>query len=152
MLHLHDVPGFLRRYFATFICAFLLACFSCALTAIVVVEGRFSTVREQANYTVILVMTASLVLSIGNMLVVRGRPWGVWVVVALLLVNLLALLVSYGPRSSNLLFLIITVLSLSGLYLLNSQRQREMRSRLVAIRKSRINLLKAMHAGNRQNH
>ncbi|WP_433912130.1 hypothetical protein [Pseudomonas vranovensis] len=97
-------------------------------------------------------MTASLVLSIGNMLVVRGRPWGVWVVAALLLVNLLALLVSYGPRSSNLLFLVITVLSLSGLYLLNSQRQREMRSRLVAIRKSRIKLLKAMHPGNRQNH
>lgn len=152
MVHLHDVPGFLRRYFPTFICAFLLACFSCALTAVVVVDGHFASVTEQANYTVVLVMIASLVLCIGNMLVVRGRPWGVWVVVALLVANLLALFVSYGPRSSNLLFLVITVLSLAGLYVLNSQRQREMRSRLVAIRKSRNKLFKAMRAGNRQNH
>ncbi|SPO69263.1 membrane protein of unknown function [Pseudomonas sp. JV241A] len=114
MVHLHDVPGFLRRYFPTFICAFLLACFSCALTAVVVVDGHFASVTEQANYTVVLVMIASLVLCIGNMLVVRGRPWGVWVVVALLVANLLALFVSYGPRSSNLLFLVITVLSQSS--------------------------------------
>nr|NLU59761.1 hypothetical protein [Pseudomonas sp. BIGb0427] len=60
--------------------------------------------------------------------------------------NLLALLFSYAPRSSNFGFLLATMPPLLAMLMFNSQRQREMRSRLVAIRKSRNKLVKVVRA------
>lgn len=146
MVHLHDVPGFLRRYFPSFIGAFFLVAFSCVITAILVIDQRFGSRSDQVKVAYFLMLVSSLVLCLGNFLVVRGRPWGGWVVVALLAFNLLALLFSYAPRSSNFGFLLATMSPLLAMLMFNSQRQREMRSRLVAIRKSRNKLFKAVRA------
>lgn len=87
-----------------------------------------------------------LVLVLGNLLIARGRAWAVWWVAGYFLACLVAVLptFAYGPHQGAYLFAVL--LPLLGLLLLNSKRHREMRGKLVDIRRQRKLIIQAAKA------
>ncbi|WP_371318751.1 hypothetical protein [Pseudomonas gingeri] len=79
-----------------------------------------------------------------NFMVVRGRPQWVWGVVGVLVVCLLGVLPTIEDRPHKVIYALAVLFPLLGLLLLNSQRHREMRSKLVDIRHQREALKQAL--------
>ena len=133
----HSRQAFLARYGPVFIGAFF-----CALLALVMASALLGStylhrISGYRNYSGLDMGVMSVILSVGNALVVRGRAWGVWIMVGCCVLSFSAVMftISYTPDlftfSTGLLF------SLLGLYLLNTKRHRQMRAELVLLRHER---------------
>lgn len=85
-------------------------------------------------------MGTSVIMSAGGILLARGRLWGMWVLVALLAICLVAVLVTWAlpDRRVDVISSMLGVLfPLLGFLSLNSKRHRELREQFVFNRAQR---------------
>lgn len=132
-----DFLSILRRHFPVFIAAFFLALFSMAISQIVLLEVYPPSLDDYGIYMMLGSCGISLYLCATNLLVIRGRPWAVWLVVAAMVVCTLVIITHWGRRAPDLLYSIGLLLSLSTLLTLNSKRYRAMLAAMVEVRGQR---------------
>ncbi|QTN47901.1 hypothetical protein H7683_09820 [Ectopseudomonas mendocina] len=132
-----DFLSILRRHFPVFIAAFFLALFSMAISQIVLLEVYPPSLDDYGIYMMLGSCGISLYLCATNLLVIRGRPWAVWLIVAAMVVCMLVIITHWGRRAPDLLYSIGLLLSLSTLLTLNSKRYRAMVAAMVEVRGQR---------------
>jgi len=132
-----SLSAFLAQYFPTFICAFFLACFSLSAAISLASSTYFRGDPERARYSFLAAVGLGLLLAFSHFVMIRGRTWGSWVIVAFYAVCFLTVLPTYGYRPHMAAYVTGLLFPLLGMLLLNSQRHREMRRQLVMIRKKR---------------
>ncbi|MCW4455311.1 hypothetical protein OK348_10965 [Flavobacterium sp. MXW15] len=132
-----DFLTILRRHFPIFIGTFFLALFSLAISQILLLEVYPPRLEDYGIYMVLGSTGISLYLCAANFLVIRGRPWAVWLVVAAMAVCMLVVMGHWGRRASDLLYSIGLLLPLSTLLMLNSKRYRAMLAAMVEVRGQR---------------
>ncbi|UVL59801.1 hypothetical protein LOY54_17325 [Pseudomonas sp. B21-032] len=125
---------FLNRYFPVYAAALMLSCFSFSLAIALASLLHFKTHPDLPEYIISSLVVCSLLLSVGNMLQLRGRRSGMWLVVMVLGACMLLTLSTYGPRTPMPLFTLALLAPLLALLLFNSERHREMRRRLMRLR------------------
>ncbi|QHF01171.1 MULTISPECIES: hypothetical protein [Pseudomonas syringae group] len=133
----HHYFAFRARYFPTFLGSMLLITFSMALATSQVFYTWFNEAQDGTIFQVMVLIGAAMVLALGGLLVTRGRREGFWVLVAMPIVSLLAVLPTfpgYGSGIELFIYALGLLLPLLGLLMLNSQRQREMRADFIALR------------------
>lgn len=128
------LPRFSQRYFPVYAAALMLSCFSFALAIALASLLHFKTHPDLPKYIISSIVVCSLLLSVGNMLQLRGRRSGMWLVVMVLGACMLLTLSTYGPRTPMPLFTLALLAPLLALLLFNSERHREMRRRLMRLR------------------
>lgn len=132
-----DFLSILRRHFPVFIAAFFLALFSMAISQIVLLEVYPPSLDDYGIYMMLGSCGISLYLCAANLLVIRGRPRAVWLIVAAMVVCMLVIITHWGRRAPDLLYCIGLLLSLSTLLTLNSKRYRAMLAAMVEVRGQR---------------
>ncbi|MCJ8206224.1 hypothetical protein [Pseudomonas sp. RGM2987] len=143
-----SLKGFLARYFPVFMGTILLACFS-GSTLLVLAGTTYWRALEpsvRANCVGLGTLALVLVLVVGNFLIARGRAWAVWCVAGYFLGCLGAVIPMFAYRPHQGAYLFALLLPLLGLLLLNSKHHREMRSKLVDIRRQRQLIIQAAKA------
>ncbi|AKJ97484.1 MULTISPECIES: hypothetical protein [Pseudomonas] len=140
-----SLKGFLARYFPVFMGTLLLGCFcgSMLLSLAGTTYWRALEPSTRADYVGFGTLALVLVLVGANLLIVRGRAWAVWGVAGYFLACLAAVLPMFAYRPHQGVYLFAVLLPLLGLLLLNSQRHREMRRKLVEIRRQRELIIQA---------
>jgi hypothetical protein len=132
-----NVRIFTRLYFQRLITAILLTTASFSFATLNVTYTFFHNHPYENEYAVGSVVTAAFLLSFGSYILIRGRVWGVWVIVGILLACLLAV-ISTLERTPHKLFAVFSLLvPLSALLVINSRRFRQMCKRVVVIRRMR---------------
>lgn len=132
-----DFLTILRRHFSIFICAFFLALFSMAVSQILLLEVYPPSLEDYGIYMMLGSCGISLYLCAANLLVIRGRPWAVWLIVAAMAACILIIIGHWGRRAPDLLYSIGLLLSLGTLLTLNSKRYRTMLTAMVEVRGQR---------------
>ncbi|ALI06854.1 MULTISPECIES: hypothetical protein [Pseudomonas] len=143
-----SLKSFLARYFPVFMGTILLGCFS-GSTLLVLAGATYWRVLEpsaRTDYVGLGTLALVLVLVLGNLLIARGRAWAVWWVAGYFLACLAAVLPTFAYGAHQGVYLFAVLLPLLGLLLLNSKRHREMRSKLVDIRRQRALIIQAAKA------
>lgn len=133
----HNYFAFRTRYFPSFLGTMLLITFSMAMAVSQVFYTWFKDAQDNTIIQVVVLVCASMLLALGGIMITRGRSWGCWLLVAMLLVSLVAVLPTfpgYGSGIELFLYGLGLLLPLLGLLMLNSQRQREMRVDFIALR------------------
>ncbi|UZD98257.1 hypothetical protein LOY64_02965 [Pseudomonas corrugata] len=117
----------------------LLACFSGSTLLVLVGMTYWRTLEPsvRTDYVGLGTLALVLVLVVGNFLMARGRVWAVWCVAGYFLACLGTVISMFAYRPNQGVYLFAMLLPLLGLLLLNSKRHREMRSKLVDIRRQR---------------
>lgn len=140
-----SLKSFLARYFPVFMGTILLGCFS-GSTLLVLAGATYWRALEpsaRTDYVGLGTLALVLVLVLGNLLIARGRAWAVWWVAGYFLACLAAVLPTFAYGAHQGVYLFAVLLPLLGLLLLNSKRHREMRSKLVDIRRQRALIIQA---------
>jgi len=132
-----DFLTILRRHFSIFICAFFLALFSMAVSQILLLEVYPPSLEDYGIYMMLGSCGISLYLCAANLLVIRGRPWAVWLIVAAMATCILVVVGHWGRRAPDLLYSIGLLLPLATLLTLNSKRYRNMLTAMVEVRGQR---------------
>ncbi|QNH01430.1 hypothetical protein [Pseudomonas sediminis] len=132
-----DFLTILRRHFPIFISAFYLALFALAISLYLLLELYLPAQADFGFYMVMTNIGMSIYLCLANFLVIRGRPWAVWLIVAAMVVCILVVIGHWGRRAPDLLYSIGLLLSLATLLTLNSKRYRAMLSAMVEVRGQR---------------
>lgn len=132
-----DFLSILRRHFPVFIAAFFLALFSLAISQILLLEVYPPSLDDYGIYMMLGSCGMSLYLCAANLLVIRGRPWAVWLIVAAMVVCILVVVGHWGRRAPDLLYSIGLLLPLATLLTLNSKRYRTMLTAMVEVRGQR---------------
>ena len=132
-----DFLSILRRHFPVFIAAFFLALFSLAVSQILLLEVYPPSRDDYGIYMMLGSSGISLYLCAANLLVIRGRPWAVWLIVAAMVACMLVIITHWGRRAPDLLYSIGLLLPLSTLLTLNSKRYRAMLVAMVEVRGQR---------------
>ncbi|WP_248804529.1 hypothetical protein [Pseudomonas sp. MWU13-2100] len=140
MDHQDSLSAFLARYFPTFICAFFLACFSLGGAISLVSSSYFRGDPERARYAFLAALVLGLFLAFSHFAMIRGRKWGISIIVGFYLLGFLAVLSTFGYRPHLGAYVSALLFPLLGLLLVNSKRHREMRGVLVTIRQQREEL------------
>ncbi|WP_103308792.1 MULTISPECIES: hypothetical protein [unclassified Pseudomonas] len=143
-----SLKSFLARYFPVFMGTILLGCFS-GSTLLVLAGATYWRALEpsaRTDYVGLGTLALVLVLVLGNLLIARGRAWAVWWVAGYFLACLAAVLPTFAYGAHQGVYLFAVLLPLLGLLLLNSKRHREMRSKLVDIRRQRALIIQAAKA------
>ncbi|SCZ11030.1 MULTISPECIES: hypothetical protein [unclassified Pseudomonas] len=143
-----SLKSFLARYFPVFMGTILLGCFS-GSTLLVLAGATYWRALEpstRTDYVGLGTLALVLVLVLGNLLIARGRAWAVWWVAGYFLACLAAVLPTFAYGAHQGVYLFALLLPLLGLLLLNSKRHREMRSKLVDIRRQRALIIQAAKA------
>ncbi|NIX94328.1 hypothetical protein HCG45_16445 [Pseudomonas fulva] len=132
MTHGQELQAFLSRYFGVFIAEFFFSCMALGGTVSLV----FSTYMRDSDpeLSVMVLAAAGVVSAASHIAMVRGFAWGVRGVVGILVVALLAALPSYGYRPHMGGYISVLVFGLLALLIINSQRYRDMRVRLMEYR------------------
>lgn len=132
-----DFLTILRRHFPIFISAFYLALFALAISLYLLLELYLPAQADFGFYMVMTNIGMSIYLCLANFLVIRGRPWAIWLIVAAMVVCILVVIGHWGRRAPDLLYSIGLLLSLASLLTLNSKRYRAMLSAMVEVRGQR---------------
>lgn len=145
MTHGQELQAFLSRYFGVFIAEFMLSCFAIGGCVSLV----FSTwLRSPDRSLSVLVLALAGGLSAASHIaMVRGYGWGVRGLVGLNALAVLAALPSYAYRPHMGGYVSVLLFGLLALLVINSQRYREMRVRLVGYRETRRANRQAAKAG-----
>ncbi|MBV4490287.1 hypothetical protein [Pseudomonas oryzicola] len=140
-----ELQAFLSRYFGVFIAEFTLSCFAIGGCVSLV----FSTWLRSPDPTLsLLALALAWALSAASHIaVVRGHAWGVRGLVGLNGLAVLATLPSYAFRPHMGAYVSVLLFGLLALLVINSQRYREMRVRLVGYREIRRANRQAAKAG-----
>ncbi|MCO8171378.1 hypothetical protein NJC40_26790 [Pseudomonas sp. 21LCFQ02] len=130
-----DFLSIMRWHFPVFICTFFLALFAMAATQFMLLQQYPPAQEDLAEYLMGASGGVSLYLCLANLIVVRGRPWGVWPIVVAMLACILTVLLHWGERRvPGSLSVIGLLLPLLALLMLNSKRHREFRKVMVEVR------------------
>lgn len=132
-----DFLTILRRHFPIFIGAFYLALFALAISLYLLLELYPPARADYGAYMVLANLGMSVYLCAANFLVIRGRPWAVWLIVAAMAACMLVIIGHWGRRAPELLYFIGLLLSLSTLLTLNSKGYRTMLTAMVEVRGQR---------------
>ena len=139
MNELMTLRDFFRQYFLTFLGGVFAAYFSLALAVALVFVTYFRDVPlAQVGLKIMLVGALLILLTVhSNFMILRGRPSWVWVMVGIYLACLVFVvpMVQYQPH--KVLYGLALLFPFLGLLTLNSKVQREMRTKLVGIRRIR---------------
>ena len=139
MNELMTLRDFFRQYFLTFLGGVFAAYFSLALAVALAFVTYFRDVPlAQVGLKIMLVGALLILLTVhSNFLILRGRPSWVWVMVGIYLACLVFVvpMVQYQPH--KVLYGLALLFPFLGLLTLNSKVQREMRTKLVGIRRIR---------------
>ncbi|MCD9117799.1 MULTISPECIES: hypothetical protein [Pseudomonas] len=143
-----SLKQFLARYFPVFMGTILLGCFSGSTLLVLAGTTYWRALEPSArtDYIGLGTLALVLVLVLGNLLIVRGRAWAVWWVAGYFLACLAAVVPMLAYRPHQGVYLFAVLLPLLGLLLLNSKRHREMRKKLVEIRRQRSLITQAAKA------
>ena len=137
MSELMTLRDFFRQYFLTFMGGVFAACFSLALAVALAFVTYFRDVPlAQVGLKIMLVGALLILLTVhSNFMILRGRPS--WVMVGIYLACLVFVvpMVQYQPH--KVLYGLALLFPFLGLLTLNSKVQREMRTKLVGIRRIR---------------
>lgn len=143
-----DFLAFLVRYFPSFISSIFMCVFSIALATVQVFQTHFGHDPLWTSYMVMFLLGASTVLTLSGFMLSRGRLWATWILVAILVACLLAV-VSSVPVRTQAVHLVTYMLSLMfpllGLLSLNSERSRELRRQFAYNRSMRASIRQANH-------
>lgn len=133
------IRSFLARYLLTFMGVIFAGCFAASATVSLAASTYLRAVPVDVRATAAWVATVviGMVIVHSNYLIVRGRPWCAWVMVALFAACLLIVLPTIQYEPHKFIYAEGLFWPLLGVLLLNSKRHREMRSRLVEIRHQR---------------
>ncbi|MEK1839623.1 hypothetical protein ACQKPC_13915 [Pseudomonas sp. NPDC089918] len=146
------LKAFFRRYFLAFLGGIFAAYFSLAFAVALSFVTYFQNAPLADSGLHIFLAGAALTLLVvhSNFMIVRGRPWWVWVVVGVLVACLLFVLpmIYYAPPRA--IYVLALLSPLLGLLFLNSNGQREMRSKLVDIRHERERMKQSFKASRRR--
>lgn len=130
-----DFLSIMRWHFPVFISTFFLALFAMATTLFMLLQRYRPDRSELAEYLVAGSCGVSLYLCFANLMVVRGRPWGVWPIVVAMFACILTALLHWGQRGiPGSLSFVCLLLALLALLMLNSKRHREFRNVMVEVR------------------
>jgi len=147
-----SLKGFLARYFPVFMGTILLGCFagSSLLALASATYWRALEPSVRSDYFGLGALALVVVLVSANLMIARGRAWAVWGVASYFLACLAVVLpmIAYGPHQGVYLFAVLV--PLLGLLLLNSKRHREMRGKLVEIRRQRELIVQAAKASHKR--
>lgn len=139
MNELMTLRDFFRQYFLTFLGGVFAAYFSLALAVALAFVTYFRDVPlDQVGLKIMLVGALLILLTVhSNFMILRGRPSWVWVMVGIYLACLVFVvpMVQYQPH--KVLYGLALLFPFLGLLTLNSKVQREMRTKLVGIRRIR---------------
>ena len=140
-----SLKSFLARYFPVFMGTILLGCFSGSTLLVLAGTTYWRALEPSArtDYVGLGTLALVIVLVLGNLLIARGRTWAAWLVTGYFLTCLVAALPMFAYRPHQGVYLFAVVLPLLGLLLLNSKRHREMRRKLVEIRRQRELIIQA---------
>ncbi|MFK0310042.1 hypothetical protein ACIQUF_02260 [Pseudomonas sp. NPDC090233] len=92
-------------------------------------------------YMVMGAVTLILLFSAGQLAMIRGFRWGLWLLLPSLVLPALTAISLFGTRHAGAMQMAILTLSLLGLLVLNSKRHRAMRQRLIELRLQRAGTL-----------
>ncbi|CAH0288558.1 hypothetical protein [Pseudomonas mediterranea] len=141
-----NIRSFLFNYFPVFIGAILASIFALACAIPLFFDSYFRNLplAEGAKWSFLSGIALTLVIVHCNFMIARGRPR--WVVPLVIVLGLcfLCVLPTIEYRPNRLIYSLSLLFSLLALLLLNSKRHREMRSKLVEIRRQRERLTQAM--------
>ncbi|MCO8164743.1 hypothetical protein NRB16_27635 [Pseudomonas sp. LJDD11] len=127
----------LRVHLPIFAAAFFMALFAMSLATMIVLQQHVSDPEQNIQYYFQAIVVLSVYLCSANLLVVRGRPWGVWLVVALMLACILTVVLGSGYRVPRIMYFLGLFFPLVALLLLNTRRHRAMREVMVKVRAER---------------
>ncbi|MFC6300742.1 hypothetical protein GNF76_08705 [Pseudomonas sp. CCM 7893] len=147
MSELMTLRDFFRHYFLTFIGGVFAAYFSLGFTTALSLATYFrdAPLAGGLGFSIMLTGAFLILLTVhSNFMILRGRPSWMWVMVGIYFACLVFVLpmIQYNPHA--VLYGLALVFPLFGLLILNSAVQREMRIKLVEIRRLR-QALKASH-------
>ncbi|WP_253249372.1 hypothetical protein [Pseudomonas putida] len=130
-----ELQRFLSRYFGVFIAEFLLSCFAIGGCVSLV----FSTYLRSPDrsLSVLALALAWVVSAASHIALVRGYAWGLRGLIGLNGLAVLAALPSYAYRPHMGGYVSVLLFGLLALLVINTQRYREMRLRLVGYRETR---------------
>ncbi|WP_339497501.1 MULTISPECIES: hypothetical protein [unclassified Pseudomonas] len=143
MKELPGIRSFLTQYFPVFMGAIFAAVFSLVFAVPLIFDSYFPRLPMDDNlkYSFLggLALTWGIVHC--NFMIVRGRPQWVWPLVSLLALCVVAVLptIAFGPNPLS--YGLSLLFPLLGLLLLNSKRHREMRQKLVEVRRLRQSII-----------
>jgi len=139
-----DTRSFLARYFPVFMGTIFMAIFSgsaaVSTAGVTYLRGVDPALKSGSSGAAILVLVTVLVF--GNLMIARGYLWATKLVAGYLACCLLFVLPMILYGINPLVYASAVLFPLLGLLLLNSKRHREMRHKLLEIRRLR----QALHA------
>ena len=143
MNELPSIRAFLSQYFPVFMGAICAAVFTLVLAVPLIFEIYFPDLpmADSAEYSFLGGLALTWFVVHCNFMIARGRPQWVWPLAALLGLCILVVLPTIAYRPHFLLYGLSLLLPLLGLLLLNSQRHREMRHKLLEVRHLRRAML-----------
>ncbi|MGQ7858051.1 hypothetical protein ACUN0G_01800 [Pseudomonas sp. 32A] len=131
-----DMSSFLARYFPVFMGTIFMAIFSGAsavsLAGVTYLRGVDPGLKSSYSGIAILVLVTVIVF--GNVMIARGRSWATGLMAGYLGCCLLFVLPMIQYTSHVLVYGSAVLFPLLGLLLLNSNRHREMRQKLLEVR------------------
>ncbi len=133
-----DFLTILRQHFLIFISAFYLALFALAINMILLLEVYPPSQQQYGVYMMSCSAGIAIYLCMANLLIIRGRPWAVWLVVTAMVACMLVALGHWGRRAPDVMYSIGLILPLATLLTLNSKRYRAMLGAMVEVRGQRI--------------
>ena len=151
MSELMTLRDFFRHYFLTFIGGVFAAYFSLALAVALAFVTYFRDVPlAQVGLKIMSVGALLILLTVhSNFMMLRGRPSWVWVMVGIYVACLLFVVPMVQFRPHKVLYGLALLFPLLGLLTLNSKVQREMRTKLVEIRRIRQSVKSTVRSSSR---
>ncbi|MFV3404798.1 hypothetical protein ACNFIC_12650 [Pseudomonas sp. NY15463] len=137
MMNLGEFQGFMRHYFPTFLLGFFICVVSVAMSLAMWVDSHWRNHPDNPVYSMLGIASLGLLLCIGHFAMIRGWKWAMWAVLPVPGVALLMALSLVGSGLPAVLLAIMLVLPLLALLVFNTARHREMRRRLVELRRQR---------------
>ena len=139
MSELMTLRDFFRHYFLTFIGGVFAAYFSLALAVALAFVTYFRDApMAQVGLKIMSAGALLILLTVhSNFMILRGRPSWVWVMVGIYVACLLFVVPMVQFQPHKVLYGLALLFPLLGLLTLNSKVQREMRTKLVGIRRIR---------------
>ncbi|SDT07436.1 hypothetical protein SAMN05216598_3865 [Pseudomonas asplenii] len=141
MIVLVNIPRFLLRHFPIFIAGILLGLMSAGWSITTAAMIYFP--KENPGYSLLIGMAFALIISISNAMIIYGRPQWVRVMVGVFVFCLVIQLSPAAYGFNPLFWLVNVVVPLLGLLVLNSNRHRRMRRKMVQVRRFRVMVRRA---------
>ncbi|MDF0729331.1 hypothetical protein P0Y43_01155 [Pseudomonas entomophila] len=137
MMEFEAFIAFMRRYFPIFALGFFTSLLSIAMAVVVWVDHHWRRDPDYLSYSMAVGGVLVLVLCVGHFVMIRGLGWAIWAVLPVPIATLLMALSVFGSGVNAVLLASALALPLLALLAFNSMRHRQMRQRLVALRRER---------------